>query len=165
MPPRLIPPHSLGKPYTNSPPSSIVTVQLLIAEARHHTISLSLSYSNNLQAKSVIQGAYHNSCKQHLFYPIFTAKLFYVHSQQGTVISRYCSHKKIDIAEHFNILGDFDYLPSEDKITILDFCFCLFVHFLQLHIDIILHQTCDFKFLEFKSHSRFLLSLMAETMR
>ena len=26
VPPRLIPPHSVGKPYTNSPPSSIVTL-------------------------------------------------------------------------------------------------------------------------------------------
>ena len=26
VPPRLIPPHSVGKPYTNSPPSSIVTM-------------------------------------------------------------------------------------------------------------------------------------------
>ena len=29
VPPRLIPPHSVGKPYTNSPSSSIVTIQHL----------------------------------------------------------------------------------------------------------------------------------------
>ena len=31
VPPRLIPPHSVGKPYTNSPPSSIVTMYAKIS--------------------------------------------------------------------------------------------------------------------------------------
>ena len=58
MSPRLIPPHSVGKPYTPSPPSSIVTFLYVAGAARNESRDAYVGMRGAYELIRILRGAY-----------------------------------------------------------------------------------------------------------